>query len=59
MRTKTGISYEINVKVYNNGKHVGDIKEVSGGFQYFPKGNKTGGEIKGSIALVQTTLESW
>lgn len=27
------------------GKIVGHIKQVAGGYQYFPKGNKYGGEI--------------
>lgn len=33
----------IRVKLDN--KHVGDIKEVEGGFAYFPKGKKTHGEV--------------
>lgn len=34
-----------NCKVKLEGKIVGAIKQVKGGFQYFPKGSKNGGEV--------------
>lgn len=50
MKAKTkpeGLFFETfeTTKVFLDGKHVGDIKEVGGGFAYFPKGRKDRGEI--------------
>lgn len=39
MKTKSGISYEVKVKVWLNGKPVGYIQEVNGGFAYFANGS--------------------
>jgi len=38
--TKSGV-----VKVFLDKKHVGNIRNVEGGYQYFPKGHKEGGEV--------------
>ena len=57
------ISYKLdakakNVKVYNGKKHVGDIKKVLGGFQYYPKGYKiSDGEVFLTLAGCQRSLE--
>ena len=39
-----------------DGKISGEIRKVDGGYQYFPKGSKTGGEIFSSVTLVQRSL---
>ena len=41
------------LKVRLDGRICGEIRKVDGGYQYFPKGQKVGGEIFGSIGLVQ------
>jgi len=41
----TGLTYESNIKVKLDGKHIGDIKEVDGGYAYFPKGQKGHGDV--------------
>jgi hypothetical protein len=43
--------------VYLAGTHVGDIRGVSFGWQYFPKGSKTGGFISKEIAKIKASLE--
>ena len=46
------------VYVYLDNKHVGNIFEIQGkGWQYFPKGQKEGGEIFASLALCKKSLE--
>ena len=35
---------------------VGEIRKVDGGFQYFPKDSKEGGDILPSVSEVQRTL---
>ncbi len=45
------------MRVYLNGRYTGAIKTVSGGFSYFPKGQKRGGEVFKSVADVQRSLE--
>lgn len=45
-----------NVKVYLSGKLVGHIKPVDGGFKYFPKGSKVGGETFMTIEQVKRSL---
>jgi len=44
------------LKVRVDGRIVGEIRKVEGGFQYFPKGQKTGGEIFKSVSAVQRSL---
>lgn len=39
-------------------KIVGEIKTVKGGYQYFPKGSKTGGEVYKSLDSCMKSLES-
>lgn len=46
------------MKVLLDGKIVGQIKTVFGGFSYFPKGSKTGGELFKTINLVKQSLEN-
>jgi hypothetical protein len=45
------------VPVRMNGKRVGTIKPVKGGWQYFPMNHKQGGEIFDTIDKVQKSLE--
>lgn len=44
------------LKVRCDGKIIGSIKKVEGGYQYFPTGYKEGGEILSSVSAVQKTL---
>ena len=44
------------LKVRLDGVHVGEIRKVETGFQYFPKGTKWGGGVHTSVALVQQSL---
>lgn len=46
------------IPVRIDGKRVGTIEPVDGGWQYFPKGSKIGGEILPTINAVQKSLES-
>ncbi len=48
---KTPITVTLDKKV------VGEIRHVKGGFQYFPKGGKTGGEVSDTVAKVKRSLE--
>ena len=45
------------LKVSLDGKIVGEIRKVPTGYQYFPKGQKTGGEIFTTVTKVQKSLE--
>lgn len=45
------------LKVKLDGRICGEIRKVEGGYQYFPKGQKCGGEIMASVRLVQKSLE--
>lgn len=45
------------IPVRFNGKRVGTIKPVEGGWQYFPINHKQGGEIFKTIQEVQNSLE--
>ncbi len=44
------------LKVRLDGKHVGEIRKVKDGFQYYPKGQKTGGVVFSNVAEVQNSL---
>ncbi len=44
------------IPVRLNGKRVGIINPVEGGWQYFPKNSKCGGEVFKTIDLVQKSL---
>jgi hypothetical protein len=48
----------IPISVLLNDKIVGHIKQVEGGYQYFPKGKKTGGPIFKAIREVKSSLEN-
>ena len=39
-----------------DGRLVGEIRKVTGGYQYFPKGAKKGGEIFRSVGDVKRSL---
>jgi hypothetical protein len=49
---KTGV-----IPVTLSGKLVGSIKKVDSGYQYFPKGHKTGGKVFPTVIQVQMSLE--
>ena len=52
------IEYIENIIVKLDGKRVGTIKKVEGGYQYFPKGNnKLFGAIYQSIDDVKNSLK--
>ena len=50
------ITYENNTKVMLDGKHVGDIVKKPEGWQYVPKGHKTGGEYFTSLSKCHASL---
>lgn len=50
------LTFETNIKVKLDGKYIGDIKSVAGGYQYFPKGSKTGGDIYATIQSCKDSL---
>jgi len=60
---KTIMTYPLKVvAVYLDKKHVGDIHErtqtlFGKGWQYFPKGQKEGGEMFPSLILCKKSLE--
>lgn len=39
-----------------DGRACGEIRKVDGGYQYFPKGSKIGGDVFKTVALVQESL---
>jgi hypothetical protein len=44
------------LKVSIDGRICGSIKKVTDGYQYFPKGSKSGGEILSTVGAVQRSL---
>ena len=44
--------------VFLEGKKVGEIKKVVGGWQYFPKGSKQGGDIFKKISECEDSLKN-
>jgi hypothetical protein len=58
----TVITYQLNRKtnaemVKLEGRIVGEIRPVTGGYQYFPKGQKEGGAIWPSLARCKQDVE--
>ena len=53
---KTTLSGDI--AVWLDGKRVGSIMAAKGGYQYWPMGNSTPGEIMPTVDAVKKTLES-
>lgn len=56
------IAYQQNRKtgaevVKLDGRVIGEIRPVSGGYQYFPKGQKTGGTVWPSITGCKRDIE--
>lgn len=49
-------TFDTTVKVKVDGKYVGDIKSVSGGYQYFPKGIKSGGDVYATLQECKDSL---
>jgi len=45
------------LKVRLDGRHIGEIRKVAGGYQYFPKGKNYGGDILPTVGDVQQSLE--
>ena len=48
---------EPHIEVYLDGKKTGTIRPVLGGFAYFPKGHKTGGETFETLEECKQSLE--
>lgn len=44
------------LKVRLDGVVSGEIRKVAGGYQYFPKGQKEGGDVFGCLSLAQQSL---
>lgn len=51
-----GLTFSTSVLVKLKDKTVGTIKEVEGGFAYFPKGSKKSGRTYPSIDQVKQSL---
>lgn len=49
-------TWRITVKL--DRKVVGQIRNVAGGFQFFPKGKDKGGDILPSVKAVKRSIES-
>jgi len=52
------ITFKTSVKVFLDKKHIGDIKETSEGYQYFPRGSKVGGHVFFELSLCKASLRS-
>lgn len=48
----------VKIVVKLDKKIIGEIKKVDGGFQYFPKGSKTGGDIFITLNKCKYSLEN-
>lgn len=48
----------VPISVSLDNKIIGLIKQVEGGYQYFPKGKKIGGEIFKTVREVKNSLEN-
>ena len=46
------------LKVRLDGRSCGEICKVDGGYQYFPKGSKSGGRVFETVAEVQKSLDA-
>lgn len=44
------------LQVRLDGRIIGEIRKVEGGYQYVPKGQKTGGDILPTVNAVQRSL---
>jgi len=44
------------IHVLLENKRIGEIRSVEGGFQYFPKGQKKGGEVFPTLAACKQSL---
>lgn len=44
------------LKVRTDGYISGEIRKVEGGYQYFPKGSKTGGDVFETLSQVHKSL---
>jgi hypothetical protein len=53
-REKACASQPLKVKL--DKKHVGEIRKVKDGYQYYPKGEKKGGEVFPKVSEVQNSL---
>lgn len=49
----------LSCKVRLDGRIVGNIMPVVGGWRYFPKGDKNGGDLFNTLQQCQETLEDW
>jgi hypothetical protein len=57
---KMGITGGTTYRVLLDSKHVGEIRVLADGFQYFPKGGKAkdGGEVFKTLGACKQSLES-
>lgn len=70
---KTALTYITEIRVLLNGKHVGNIRECYNtpksprhtgkpgpviGYRYYPKGDKTGGDLYPTLRACELSLES-
>ena len=52
------ISYEVEIKVNLYNKYIGTIKQVEGGFQYFPQGHNFPGNLYTTLDKCKQSLEN-
>ena len=45
-------------KIYFGGKHIGNVKPVEGGFQYFPENSDVGGCVFSSLSECLKHIEN-
>jgi len=50
------ISFSVKIGVKLDGKVVGEIRGVEGGWQYFPRGQKKGGDVFASLERLKESL---
>jgi len=50
------LSFKEFIEVRLDKKHIGNIKEGERGFQYFPKGQKDGGDVFSTIEKCKGSL---
>ena len=50
------IQFKTTVSVILNDKKIGEIREVPGGYSYFPKGQKHGGDVFKTLEAAKASL---
>ncbi len=51
------LTYATRIAVKLDGRPIGEIRQVPGGWQYFPKGHKEGGDVFPTLEGCKRSLE--